>query len=119
MPIANRHWTFSPLVVSGAPEEPGVYALFEDDEIIYYGCAVQGSTIQSALREIMTRIREGRASCLQRVNRYTWEITYRPRLREADLLHEFELANEHAPRCNQAPLRQPADLVVAVRRREP
>jgi hypothetical protein len=119
MPIANRHWTFSSLVVSGAPEESGVYALFEDDEVIYYGCAVQGATIRSALQEIMTRVRNGGAGCLQRANRYTWEITYRPRLREAELLHEFELENEHAPRCNQAPLRQPADLVVAARRRGP
>lgn len=119
MPIANRHWTFSPLVVSGAPEEPGVYALFEDDELIYYGCAVQGSTIQAALQEIMTRVRDGRAGCLQRINRYTWEITYRPRLREAELLREFELAHQHAPRCNQMALRPPADPVVAGQRRQP
>ena len=119
MPITSRHWTFSPLVVSGAPEEPGVYALFEDDELIYYGCAVQGSTIQSALQEIMARVRDGRAGCLQAINRYTWEITYRPRLREAELLQEFELAHQHAPRCNQAGLRQPADLVVAGQRRQP
>jgi len=116
MPIANRHWTFSPLVVSGAPEEPGVYALFEDDELIYYGCAVQGSSIQAALHELMTRVHDGRAGCLQRVNRYTWEITYRPRLREAELLREFELAHQHAPRCNQMAVRQPPDLVAAERR---
>ena len=119
MALANRHWTFSPLVVSGAPEEPGVYALFEDDELIYYGCAVQGSTIRAALQEIMTRVHDGRAGCLQRVNRYTWEITYRPRLREAELLREFELAHQHAPHCNQMALHPAADLVVAGQRRQP
>jgi hypothetical protein len=117
MPLANRCWSFNPLVVSGAPDEPGVYALLEDGEIIYYGCAMQGSTIQSALNEILTRVREGRGGCLQRVNRYTWEITYRPRLREAELLREFEQANQHPPRCNQAPLRQPAEPIVAGERR--
>jgi hypothetical protein len=101
MPIANRPWTFSPLVISGAPSEPGVYALLEDNEVVYYGCALQGTTIQSALYAHLTRINDGECGCLQRVNRYSWEITYRPRLREAELLREFELANNRQPRCNQ------------------
>jgi len=117
MPIANRYWTFSPMVLSGAPDEPGVYALLEGEEVVYYGCAVQGSTIHSALHEILMRVSSGRGGCLQSVNRYTWEITHRPRLREAELLREFEQANQHPPRCNQVPLRQPAAQVVAGGRR--
>ena len=105
MPIANRCWSFNPLVISGAPQEPGVYALLEGDEIVYYGCAIQGATIQSALYEHLERIRAGEAGCLQRVTRYTWEISYRPRLRDAELLREFELANQRQPRCNQRGLR--------------
>jgi hypothetical protein len=117
MPIANRHWTFAPLVVSGAPDEPGVYALYEDDEVVYYGCAMQGSTIQSSLYELLGRVQAGRAGCLQRVNRYSWEISYRPRLREAELLREFELAHRHPPRGNQ-PLPAGAEaLTVAGERR--
>jgi hypothetical protein len=119
MPIANRHWTFNPLVLSGAPNEPGVYALFEDDEIVYYGCAVQGSTIQSALHEVLMRVRAGQGGCLQRVNRYSWEITHRPRLREAELLREFEQAHQRPPRCNQAPVGQPEVPIVAGQRRCP
>ena len=92
MPIANRLWTFSPLVISGAPNEPGVYALIEDDKVVYYGCAVNGATIQSALYEHLEQIRAGKADHLQRVNRYTWEISLRPRLREAELLRELETA---------------------------
>jgi hypothetical protein len=102
MPIANRHWTFNPLVLSGAPEEPGVYALFEGDEVVYYGCALQGATIRSALHEILERVNAGRGGCLRSVDRYTWEINYRPRLREAELLREFERTHEHPPRCNRA-----------------
>src|SRR5262245_46549473 len=101
MPIANRHWSFKPLVISGAPDEPGVYALFEDEEVIYYGCALQGTTIQSALFSILQRVQSGQGGCLQRVNRYTWEISYRPRLREAELLREYETEHLHQPRCNQ------------------
>jgi hypothetical protein len=117
MPISNRHWSFNPMVVSGAPDEPGVYALYEDEEVIYYGCAVHGSTIQSALFEILTRVRDGQGGCLQRVTRYTWEITPRPRLREAELLREFELAHQHPPRCNQLSTAQPEAQVVAGERR--
>jgi hypothetical protein len=117
MPIANRHWSFNPMVVSGAPDEPGVYALLEDDEVIYYGCAVHGSTIQSALLEILTRVRDGQGGCLQRVTRYSWEITPRPRLREAELLREFEQAHLHPPRCNQAQAGQREAPVVAGERR--
>jgi len=118
MPIANRPWSFNPLVVSGAPDEPGVYALLEGDEVVYYGCALQGSTIQSALTEILARVREGNGGCLQRVTRYSWEITPRPRLREAELLREFEQSHRHPPRCNQA-LAAPrgVDCVAGERRR--
>ena len=106
------------MVVSGAPDEPGVYVLFEDDEVVYYGCALHGSTIQSALSEILARVRDGEGGCLQRVTRYSWEITPRPRLREAELLREFEQAHQQPPRCNRAlaDLREAA-TVAAERRR--
>jgi hypothetical protein len=117
MPIGNRHWTFTPLVVSGAPEEPGVYALFEGDEVIYYGCVLQGSTIRSALYEVLQRVQSGHAGCLQGVSRYTWEISYRPRLREAELLREFEQEHQHPPRCNEAAGARLAAAPVAGRRR--
>jgi len=117
MPIANRHWSFKPLVISGAPEEPGVYALLEDDEIVYYGCAVHGSTIQTALYAILQRVQAGRADCLQRVSHYTWEISYRPRLREAELLREYEQAHQHPPRCNRSPAAGAAEGNVAGQRR--
>ena len=118
MPIGNRRWSFNPLVVSGAPEEPGVYALLEGDEIVYYGCAVQGSTIRSALYEILGRVGAGHGGCLQGVDRYTWEINYRPRLREAELLREYERANEHPPRCNQPRAAVSGALAVVERRRD-
>ena len=116
MPISSRRWTFNPLVLSGAPQEPGVYALYENDEVVYYGCALQGSTIHSALHEILERVEAGSAGCLQNVNRYTWEINYRPRLREAELLREFEQAHEHRPRCNE-PSIEPHDARDVVRQR--
>lgn len=39
MPIASPPYAFTQIVVSGAPDDPGVFVLWEDDELIYYGHA--------------------------------------------------------------------------------
>jgi len=39
-------------MVAGAPDDPGVYALWKHDEVIYYGHASGGkATIQSRLKD--------------------------------------------------------------------
>jgi hypothetical protein len=73
------------------------YALWENDELIYYGHARGDSmTIQSCLREHLARA----MPCTERATHYGWEISANPRAREADLLREFERANRKLPRCN-------------------
>ena len=85
-------------MVSGAPADPGVYALWENDEIIYYGHARGESiTIQSCLREHL----EGRNGCTKSATHYGWEISANPPLREMELLREYERANKKLPRCNR------------------
>jgi hypothetical protein len=84
-------------MVAGAPNDPGVYALWEHDELIYYGHARGGSaTIQSCLRQHL----EGAKACTGRATHYGWEISANPPAREADLLREFEKTNKRVPRCN-------------------
>jgi hypothetical protein len=41
MPIASPRYALTATMVSGAPNDPGVYALWENDELIYYGHARQ------------------------------------------------------------------------------
>lgn len=85
-------------MVSGAPADPGVYALWENDELIYYGHARGESTsIQSCLREHLER----RNECTRGATHYGWEISANPPLRETELLREFERANKKLPRCNR------------------
>lgn len=99
MPIASPRYAFNATMVSGAPPDPGVFALWEGDELIYYGRANgQGTTIQSRLRERL----ESAASCTARATHYGWEITSNPRAREAELLREFQRAHGRLPRCNAA-----------------
>jgi hypothetical protein len=98
MPIASPRYAFTATMVSGAPADPGVYALWENDEIIYYGHARgQGATIQSCLKAHLER---GHA-CTAGATHYGWEISANPPVREAELLREFERAHKKLPRCNR------------------
>ena len=84
-------------MVSGAPPDPGVFALWEGDELIYYGRANgHRATIQSRLRELL----ESGATCTARATHYGWEITGNARAREAELLREYAHVHGRLPRCN-------------------
>jgi hypothetical protein len=97
MPIASPRYAFNATMVSGAPPDPGVFALWENDELICYGRALgQGTTIQSRLREHL----EGADRCTSRATHYGWEIASNPRTREAELLREYERSHGRLPRCN-------------------
>ena len=99
MPIASPRYDFSALMVAGAPPDPGVFALWEHDELICYGRALgNGTTIQSRLRELLTTS----AGCTARATHYSWEIALNPRAREAELLREYEKTHGRLPRCNVA-----------------
>ena len=98
MPFAGGRYRFTRSMVEGAPADPGVYALWEADELIYYGRA-SGTlkSIQFALLEHLS----GRAGpCTQRATHYGWEIILDPATREAELLAEYRAAFNRLPRCN-------------------
>jgi len=99
MPFAGGRYRFTRSMVEGAPADPGVYALWENDELIYYGRASGAViTIQSALMEHLS----GRAgACTQGATHYGWEITLEPTAREAELLGEYKAAFNRLPRCNK------------------
>lgn len=116
MSIMGRHWSFTPTVVSGAPETSGVFALFEGDNLVYYGATVPGGTLRSALTEHLG-IARPEESPTHDVTHYAWEIVAMPELRELDLLREFHEAHGRVPRCNQVMREQRACVDVAGRRR--
>jgi hypothetical protein len=99
MPIASPRYAFTQVMVSGAPNDPGVFVLWENDELIYYGHARGGSmTIQSCLSEHLAR----KLACTENATHYGWEIAANPPAREAELLREFERAHRALPRCNRS-----------------
>jgi hypothetical protein len=95
MSFGGGRYRFTRSMLEGAPADPGVYALWEAAELIYYGRA---SGIQLALFEHLC----GRAGpCTQRATHYGWEIILDPVAREAELLAEYRAAFNRLPRCNQ------------------
>ena len=97
MPIASPRYALTQTMVSGAPNDPGVIALWEKEELIYYGHARgESATIQSCLRQHLN----GGNGCTAGATHYGWEISANPPLREADLGREFERACKRLPRCN-------------------
>jgi hypothetical protein len=93
MPIASPRYAFTAPMVSGAPPDAGVLALWEGEELIYYGRA---QSIQARLQEHLARA----DPCTAHATHYGWEISRNPAMREADLLREYQRVHGRLPRCN-------------------
>lgn len=97
----ERRYRFARLVLLGAPDDAGVYSLWDGEELIYYGRASggEGSTIRARLLDHF----HGRAHpATSRATHYSWELCPDPVTREADLLREFSTVFGRPPRCNAA-----------------
>ena len=97
MPIRSPRYRLTRTMVDGAPAEPGVYALWEDDELIYLGRA-SGITIRARLIE---HLLHGVCPCAARATHYGWELALRPDARELELLQELLARDGRLPRCNE------------------
>jgi hypothetical protein len=91
---AGRRYRFSRVVIAGAPSEPGVYTLWQHEEVIYYGRAQGEATLRSRLLE---HLENG-----VQATHYGWEISREPAARERELLREFRQSFGRLPRLNQA-----------------
>jgi hypothetical protein len=91
---AARRYRFARIVIAGAPESRGVFALWQDDEVVYYGRADgEGSTIRSRL---LDRFQEDATQATH----YSWEVCEDPAAREAELLREHQGSHGRPPRLN-------------------
>jgi SpoIIAA-like len=93
--IPSRRYRFTRIVISGAPESAGVYALWDGEELIYYGRTNSENTIRS-------RLLDHHYSGEQRATHYSWEVCKDPVAREAELLREHEKKFGRPPRFNKA-----------------
>jgi hypothetical protein len=92
-PEPSQRYKFTRTVLQGAPEEPGVYALWDGDELVYYGRAIDGGTIRARLLVHLERTH---------ATHYSWEVCPDPATREAELLRDYRRLYGRAPRENAA-----------------
>jgi hypothetical protein len=93
-PHAPRRYRFTRIVIAGAPENRGVFALWRDEEVVYYGRADgEGSTIRS-------RLLDHYQQDPTRATHYSWEVCDDPAAREAELLREHQGSHGRPPRLN-------------------
>ena len=94
-----RRYPFDEPVIQGAPDEVGVYVLWEGTEITYVGSVgPRGMTIKQRLLDHWS----GRNHCPCRPTHYSWRIALDPGLMERELLHEHRHKLAGLPRCNRA-----------------
>lgn len=87
MPILGEKLRFNRSNVALVPDTTGVYALYVDGEIAYYGAAGGRATIRSRLAEhLVGSSKPGRS----RAHQFSFEITRYPLSRECALLEEHK-----------------------------
>ena len=90
-----RRYRFTGVVIAGAPEDQGVYALWDGEELIYYG--------RGSIRARLLEHFHGRVDALtRRATHYGWEMCKDPAAREAELLAEHQRLFGRPPRLNAA-----------------
>ena len=91
-----RRYRFTRIVIAGAPDDRGVFALWDREELVYYGRADgSGSTIRS-------RLLDQYLSHPNRATHYSWELCADPASRELELLREYESTFGRRPKYNAA-----------------
>jgi hypothetical protein len=96
VPIHEPLYRYAAALVQGAPENAGVYALWQEAEMIYLGHA---ASIKAAL---LGHLQRNPPDCTGGATHYSWELSLRPAAREAALLEAFRERHGRLPRCNQA-----------------
>jgi len=92
MAIRSPKWLVLAVLVFSAPDTPGVYELWDDDELIYVG-ATHGGTLRE---ELVHELYDLHASATH----FSLEISFAPARRERELLAEYEAQHHRPPRFN-------------------
>jgi hypothetical protein len=96
--FALPRYPFLRAALEYAPEEPGIYALFDGDELVYVGRA--GDRGDHSIKACLLRHQDGRhGECTMKAKTYTWEITLWASARETEILAAFYRRHRRDPRC--------------------
>ena len=95
MPVNGSKLQFTETNVNLSPDKPGVYVLYVDGHLIYYGSSEK--SIRSRLQDHLAG-REGQ--CTQVTDEFGFEIDLKPLKREQELILEYRSAFGVLPLCN-------------------
>ena len=92
MAIRSPKWLVLAALVCAAPDTPGVYEFWDDEELIYVG-STRGRTLRQELVHELLDLQAG-------ATHFRWEISFSPAARERELLAEFEAQHHRPPKLN-------------------
>lgn len=96
--LASPQYSFVPWAIKGAPDDPGLFALYRRGELICIGVA-NGSSAQDTIRARLLALFEDPAN-IGIITHYQWEITFKPELKRE--LYLKQLGRVPAD-CNRRP----------------
>ena len=82
MPLASPRYPFEEWAIKGAPDDPGVYALYRDNTLICIGVAMARKKDD----HIRARLLEHFKANAHGITQYQWEITATPLALRAEYL---------------------------------
>jgi hypothetical protein len=84
--MIDKKWRFTWDMIADAPAHPGIYALWQDGELLRLGIARGGETIRGKL---LAHLQAAGAA----FTHYSWEITRSPLQRAREIVRELEGAS--------------------------
>ena len=96
----SRRYRFTRIVISGSPDDAGVYTLWDGEEVVYYGRA-EGKRADADCT-IRSCLLDHYYNGVQKPTHYSWEVCTEPAVREAELLAQHQQAFGRPPRLNAA-----------------
>ena len=97
MPIDHKRWPFTPAMLEYAPEDPGVYVLWDGEEIVYIGRAHGAENVRTCL---LAHHAGSLGECTKKATHYSWAISMWPSAMETELFAEFRKRFMRDPRCH-------------------
>ena len=100
--LALPRYPFTRSAIEFAPEEPGVFGLFDGQELIYVGRG--DNRHDHSLRALLLLHQDGAmGECTMKASHYTWEIVLLGTVaRETELLARYFQTHHRQPRCSEA-----------------
>ena len=99
---AGRRYRFTRIVIAGAPEERGVFTLWDGEELVSFGRSAGEGDGGAGGGTIRARLLDQYYERPNRATHYSWEVCGDPAAREAELLREYQSAFGQLPRYNRA-----------------